>query len=72
MTFYKWLLMQGQRDDPIGDLAFDAQRDEDFPEDEMVLGRLLHHLELKFACEEAMGAMASAYKEYKHLWLGEK
>ena len=72
MKFYKWLLMQEQREDPIGDLAFDVHQDEDFPEDEMVLDGLLHHLELKFAGEESMEAMVDAYKEYKHLWLGEK
>lgn len=31
MTFYNWLKKQDKRDDPVGDLAVDAQRDPTFP-----------------------------------------
>ena len=29
--FYKWLMKQSERNDPIGDLAYDIKRDNDFP-----------------------------------------
>lgn len=40
LPFLAWLLLQRERDDPIGDLANDALRDPDFPK----LGNLVNYL----------------------------
>lgn len=61
-TFTDWLLDQGGRDDPIGDLAKDAKADRTFPrgDPDEVRGYLLHRASA--ACLEAL---EEAIEEYQ-------
>ena len=66
MTFNKYLKSQLGRNDPIGDLAEDAQRDKKFPVVNS-LSALLCYLARHRACVEAADAARDAWKEYKNL-----
>lgn len=63
--FYGWLLRQKRRDDPVGDLANDAVRDESFPKHEPSLEGIRSHLRLRNACVEASCALNEAWYEFK-------
>lgn len=59
-TFKKWLMMQEDRHDPVGDLARDSS-------DDMFRSRLtlLKIMDRYSACEDAYKALEEAYKEYR-------
>jgi uncharacterized protein YozE (UPF0346 family) len=63
--FYKWLIKQKKRDDPIGDLALDVKRDKSFPIATESLKELESYLFHKMAIDEAIQALNEAYKEFK-------
>ena len=72
-SFYEWLLKQKKRDNPIGDLANDAERDTTFPQEgcdllhcETYLERMHLRLLVAGACEEAHSALDEAWDEYTH------
>lgn len=65
MSFYDWLMNQTERDDPIGDLANDAQGDQTAPKDATVeqwRAYLVHH---PGACWQARQALDEAIEEYQ-------
>ena len=66
MTFNKYLKSQLGRNDPIGDLAEDAQGDTKFPPVNS-LKALVSYLESRGACGDAVDAARDAWKEYKKL-----
>lgn len=62
LTFKRWLNQQRDRDDPIGDLAYDARRDRDFPDD---ADKVVNYLRLRGACWEAVEAAEEAIAKWK-------
>jgi len=64
--FYRWLLKQKDRDDPIGDVSRDAQRDKYFPLETTSLKKIRSHLINKLACEEAIKTLEEAHEEFKN------
>ena len=64
--FYKWLKKQKNRDDPVGDLAIDALRDESFPTDTDSFVIIKNHLSFNRACEKAIQALTEAFNEFKN------
>lgn len=63
--FYRWLVKQQDRDDPIGDLSKDVRRDNGFPLESSSLEILRNRLIGKSACDEAIQALEEAHKEFK-------
>ncbi len=63
--FYRWLMQQDGRDDPIGDMALDVQRDRNFPSDSGSLDILTGYLVRKLAHAEAIQALEEAHAEFK-------
>jgi uncharacterized protein YozE (UPF0346 family) len=64
--FYRWLVKQQDRDDPIGDLSKDVQRDTKFPLETSSIEKLRNHLIARLACDEAIQALEEAHKEFKN------
>lgn len=64
-SFYRWLLKQEDRDDPIGDLAKDTQKDEAFPINTNALKNIESHLINRLACDEAIQALREAHVEFR-------
>jgi uncharacterized protein YozE (UPF0346 family) len=62
--FYRWLLRQTKRDDPIGDLANDVERDRQFPRTVTSLDLLRSYLLHKNASPEAILAFDEACSEF--------
>lgn len=75
ITFRRWLKQQGSRDDPIGDLARDFQRDKQNvlrffrseTEPNLSLRRFYSYLRRQNACSDARQALISAYREWQGL-----
>ena len=63
--FYRWLMKQRRRDDPIGDLSRDAGSDHNFPVRTSSLDILRARLLTKQACSEAIQALHEAFEEFK-------
>jgi uncharacterized protein YozE (UPF0346 family) len=63
--FYRWLLRQTCRNDPIGDLADDVKADRSFPVNAKELRPLKTHLLLQNAIPEALVALDEAWGEFK-------
>lgn len=63
--FYRWLLKQQNRNDPIGDLAKDVLSDKSFPAGISSLREQKEHLIKQSACDEAIQALEEAYAEFK-------
>lgn len=62
--FASWLKKQIDRDDPIGDLARDAERDDDWPPSDESKGGIESYLHYKRACSEALEAFSDAWQEW--------
>lgn len=62
MSFKKWLLQQKDRDDPVGDLARDANNDEHTPSSIQDWKKYFNRIR---ACEGAHEALERAVREYK-------
>ena len=63
--FFRWLLRQTKRDDPVGDFACDAERDESFPRTTTSLERIRTYLLFRHASPEAIVAFDEACTEFK-------
>ena len=63
--FFRWLLRQTKRDDPIGDFACDVERDRSFPRTTSSLERIRTYLLLHHAAPEAIVAFDEACSEFK-------
>ena len=63
--FFRWLLRQTKRDDPIGDLACDLERDLSFPRTDTSLEAIRLHLFHKHAASKAIVAFDEASTEFK-------
>lgn len=61
--FYRWLEKHADRDDPVGDLAYDITRDKDFPV-EASLRQTRSYLEGKWVPETVIEALAQAWLEF--------
>lgn len=62
--FYRWLLKQKDRNDPIGDLANDMISDKSFPFDSNSHERIRKYLIFKGACDEAIQALTESFNEF--------
>lgn len=63
--FFRWLLRQTKRDDPVGDLAGDVERDQSFPRTTSSLEKIRTYLLLRHAAPEAIVAFDEACTEFK-------
>jgi uncharacterized protein YozE (UPF0346 family) len=63
--FYRWLIKQNNRKDPIGDLANDAISDNSFPTGTDSLKIIHSHLVVKNSSDVAFIALDEAYYEFK-------
>lgn len=63
--FFRWLLRQTKRDDPIGDFACDTERDRSFPRTTSSLERIRTYLLHRHAASEAILAFDEACTEFK-------
>ena len=63
-AFSTWLAKQQGRDDPIGDLAKDVQRDPDRPGARAQYPGWVNHLQAKQASRPAFDALFRAWQEY--------
>lgn len=62
MTFWRWLMSQSLRDDPVGDLARDGARS---PPSFKSPEGFREHLVQQAACPEAIEALEDAVREYR-------
>lgn len=63
--FFRWLLLQTNRDDPVGDFACDVGRDISFPRTTSSLDRIRTYLLHRHAASEAILAFDEACTEFK-------
>lgn len=63
--FYRWLLRQRERDDPIGDLACDAERDRKFPKNSQARNTLRTHLSSSNAQGVVFAILDEALHEFR-------
>ena len=61
--FYRWLESQRERDDPVGDLAYEITKDKKFPVDAS-LRKTQEFLESKWVSEQVMEALKAAWSEF--------
>lgn len=61
--FYRWLELKRERDDPVGDLAYDITKDKKFPVDAS-LRKMQEYLESKGVSEQVMEALRAAWSEF--------
>ncbi|QYD69269.1 hypothetical protein KZJ38_02475 [Paraburkholderia edwinii] len=66
-AFHRWIVMQVDRGDWVGDLARDIKHDKDFPVEETRLDELVAHLKSERAVDEALTALRQAYGEFSAL-----
>lgn len=62
--FSRWLLKQKDRNDPVGDLAVDADYDNDWPHKAESFWKFLDYLRGCNACQGAIDALERAWKEF--------
>jgi uncharacterized protein YozE (UPF0346 family) len=63
-SFYRWLVKQKDRDDPIGHLSNDAIGDSKFPKDRKTLHTIKNYLISKRAYDESLQALGEAFYEF--------
>ena len=63
-TFWAWLRQQAKRDDRVGDVARDAQRDKETPRRSSRHEDWETHLRGMYASEAAIDSLQQAFKEY--------
>jgi len=63
-TFYQWLRQQDKRDDRVGDLARDAQRDSAWPKGAISAEPIERHLNGVNACAGALRSLEQAWGEF--------
>lgn len=64
-AFFKWLLRQLNRDDPIGDLAKDVKRDSNFPKTAKTREIIYSYIAHQRASREALVAFDESWIEFK-------
>lgn len=65
-NFWKWLKEQAKRDDPVGDLVRDLQRDSCLKKDRINYGIILYHLrEVHGVSGAVIDALRRAQREYE-------
>lgn len=64
-SFFRWLMRQLKRKDPIGDLARDVESDSRFPRTSDSLEALHSHLMAMQAIPEALVALDEGWREFK-------
>jgi uncharacterized protein YozE (UPF0346 family) len=63
-TFYEWLAKQKGKKSPLGSLANDALRDEEFPKDVASLDALLAYIKTKKSSGLAIATARIAWQTY--------
>ena len=63
--FYRWLVRQTDRNDPIGDLAGDVRGDASYPSSSEAISAARSYLINRKACDEALQALTEAWAEFK-------
>lgn len=63
--FYRWLIKQSGRDDPIGDLSDDVVRDKSFPTNTQSLAKLERYVAGRRAHKDALTALREAFSEFR-------
>ncbi|KIP12933.1 MULTISPECIES: YozE family protein [Burkholderia] len=63
-AFHRWIVMQVDRRDWVGDLAQDIKGDKDFPVEETRLAELIAYLKSENAVDEALTALRQAHAEF--------
>jgi uncharacterized protein YozE (UPF0346 family) len=63
--FFRWLLRQSKREDQVGDLARDVERDRSFPRTTSSLEKVRAHLLYQHAAPQAILAFDEACTEFK-------
>ena len=61
--FYRWLESQRDRDNPVGDLAYDITKDKKFPVDAS-LRKTLEYQQSKWMSEPVMEVLKAAWSEF--------
>lgn len=64
-TFNRWLKAQMEREDPVGDLARDANEDSQWPARAHKFDAFLEHLDEMNACDNAFLALDHAWNEWR-------
>ena len=64
MTFTEWLRGQEGRNDVVGDLSYDAIRDETWQKRRSTLHGFRRYLRERDACEAALKALDRAFEEW--------
>jgi uncharacterized protein YozE (UPF0346 family) len=65
ISFTDWLVKHKNRNSPLGDLAADMLRDNQWPKDYSTLDQFIGYLESIRAHSEAISTLKSAWKTYK-------
>lgn len=63
-AFYRWLIKQKDREEPIGDLAGDVLRDRRFPCAEESVDAIYGYIRIRNGCREALEALQEAWDEF--------
>lgn len=63
--FFRWVLRQTKREDPVGDFACDVERDRSFPRTTSSLERIRTYLLFRHAAPEVILAFDEACTEFK-------
>lgn len=63
--FYRWLMQQLDRDEPIGDLANDIKRDSSYPIATDSIKIIKAYLISQGACDQALQALEESWEEFK-------
>lgn len=66
-AFHRWVVTQAGRNDRIGDLAVDIQRDKHFPVAEASLAGLLAYLKRVPVQADILASMRAAFKEFSEI-----
>lgn len=65
--FHRWLEQQRDRDDPVGDLAYDVMRDKSFPSEVRTLKAAKQYLGSGWGRRDAVKALSAAWQEFNAL-----
>lgn len=63
--FHRWLEQQRERDDPVGDLAYDVMRDKKFPSGVRTLKEAKAYLGNGWGRRDAVRALSAAWREFE-------
>lgn len=64
-SFHSWIEQQRDRDDPVGDLAYDVMRDKDFPTGVRSLKEAKQYLGSELGRRHAVKALSAAWREFE-------